>query len=121
MNDLSSLGKRLKTLRNLKKLSQRELAKQLNIAPSTLAMYEIDKREPDYNTLKKIADFFQVSTDYLLGRINTPAFDDIVAEKKLTYNPLLPIYAKDQIDDLPEEAKKTLEEFIQYIYNKYKK
>ncbi len=63
-----SFGKRLKLLREQKNLSQRDLAKILNMAPSTLAMYEVDKREPDFSTIKKLADFFNVTTDYLLGR-----------------------------------------------------
>lgn len=58
----------LKNLRKQKKLSQRDLAKLLKIAPSTLAMYETGKRAPDYQTLMTIADFFQVSVDLLLGR-----------------------------------------------------
>jgi transcriptional regulator with XRE-family HTH domain len=62
------LGKKISYLRKERKLSQRELAKELNIGNSTLAMYELEKREPDFNTLQKIADYFDVSTDYLLGR-----------------------------------------------------
>lgn len=61
-------AKRLKILREEKKLSQRELAKLMNMAPSTLAMYEVGKREPNYEILNRIADFFSVTTDYLLGR-----------------------------------------------------
>lgn len=62
------LGKKISYLRKDRKLSQRELAKDLNIGNSTLAMYELEKREPDFDTLQKIADYFDVSTDYLLGR-----------------------------------------------------
>jgi transcriptional regulator with XRE-family HTH domain len=59
---------KLKELRNKKGLSQRELAKTLKLSPSTIAMYEIGQREPDNATLNKIADFFNVTTDCLLGR-----------------------------------------------------
>ena len=72
MTDRKSFGNILKLLRNNKGLSQRQLAKKLNVAPSTLAMYELNKREPDYETLGKIADFFDVNTDYLLGRSANP-------------------------------------------------
>jgi transcriptional regulator with XRE-family HTH domain len=68
MTNKNNFGNILKFLRNNRGLSQRELAKILNVAPSTLAMYELNKREPNYETLTKIADYFQVSTDYLLGR-----------------------------------------------------
>jgi len=59
---------RLKELRKEKNLTQEELAKILGISRSTIAGYETERKEPDYETLKKIADFFNVSTDYLLGR-----------------------------------------------------
>lgn len=50
------------------KITQDELAGQLNIPRGTYAHYEIGKREPDNSMLLKIAEFFNVSTDYLLGR-----------------------------------------------------
>ena len=58
---------KIKELRKEKKITQDKLAKDLKIARSTLAMYEINKSEPDQATLIKIADFFGVSVDYLLG------------------------------------------------------
>lgn len=63
-------SERLKSLREKKEITQRELAKLINIASSTLAMYETGRRKPDFETLIKLADFFDVSTDYLLGRSN---------------------------------------------------
>ncbi len=47
-------------------ITQRQLAERLNIAVSTLGNYIRNVREPDFETLKKFAAFFQVSTDYLL-------------------------------------------------------
>lgn len=64
---MPSLGQRLAALRKEKGLSQAELAKLLNMGQSTIAMYEKDKRRPDTETLKRLAEFFQVSVDYLLG------------------------------------------------------
>lgn len=64
------LGDRLKHLRNAKNLTQTQLSKELNISRGTYAHYEINKREPDFDTLQKLADFYNVSTDYLLGRSN---------------------------------------------------
>lgn len=63
-----SFPQRLKLLREKRGLSQRELARQVNIAPSTLAMYEVGKREPDFEIVARLANFFGVSLDYLLGR-----------------------------------------------------
>ena len=64
---MMSLGKRIKKLREEKGLSQREMAKLLSMGSSTIAMYETDKRNPDYDTLKIFSEFFNVTTDYLLG------------------------------------------------------
>ncbi len=59
---------KFKEIRKDKNLTQEELAMHLNIARSTIAGYETKRKEPDYETLRKIADFFEVSIDYLLGR-----------------------------------------------------
>jgi transcriptional regulator with XRE-family HTH domain len=58
----------LRKLRENKGITQAELGKVLSISPSTIGMYEQGRRSPDYETLKKIADYFGVSTDCLLGR-----------------------------------------------------
>lgn len=51
-------------------LTQNEMAEKIGISRSTIGMYETGAREPDFETLEKIADFFNVDTDYLLGRSN---------------------------------------------------
>jgi len=58
----------LKSLRKSFGLTQDELANKLDVSRSTIGMYENGSREPDYETLEAIADFFNVDTDYLLGR-----------------------------------------------------
>jgi transcriptional regulator with XRE-family HTH domain len=67
------LGSRLKTLRTQKKLSQQELAEKLRINRVTYSQYEVNRREPNIETMQKLADFFDVSLDYLLGRSDDPA------------------------------------------------
>lgn len=67
-----TFGKRLKELREKMGYTQRQLADLLKISNSSLAMYELDKREPDNATLARLADFFNVSVDYLLGRTDDP-------------------------------------------------
>ena len=57
-----------KALRIASGLTQQELADKLKISRSTIGMYETGAREPDYDTLEEIADFFNVDIDYLLGR-----------------------------------------------------
>ena len=59
----------LKLLRNQKHLSQAQLAKEIGVSSSTIAMWESGEREPkNYETLEIIADFFNVSLDYLIDR-----------------------------------------------------
>lgn len=59
---------RLKTLRKMRRISQLKLAMDLNMNQNTISRYENLEREADYETLIKIADYFDVSIDYLLGR-----------------------------------------------------
>ena len=61
-------GKRLAELRAKMGISQYELAQRLHFSRGQIANYEQGTREPDFQTLVKIADFFDVSLDYLLGR-----------------------------------------------------
>lgn len=65
-------GEKLAELRREKKLSQYELADRLGFSRGQLANYEQGTREPDFKTLQLIADYFSVTTDYLLGRVDSP-------------------------------------------------
>lgn len=58
----------LKYLRSRENLSQAELASVLGVAKSTISMYEVGKREPDFETLEAIADYFNVDMNFLLGK-----------------------------------------------------
>lgn len=69
---MSELSTRLKKLRIEKQLSREELANALQISYWTIAKYETGERNPDNATLARLADFFGVSVDYLLGRIDEP-------------------------------------------------
>ncbi|MBP3950301.1 helix-turn-helix domain-containing protein [Bacillus suaedae] len=73
------LSSRLSALRKNRNLTQADQAKVLGIARTTYAMYEQGNREPDYDTLKKLADFFDVDTDYLLGRTDKPRSEVSIA------------------------------------------
>lgn len=62
----------LRELRIQKGLTQAELSKALQVSASSIGMYEQGRREPDNETLGRIANFFNVTTDYLLGRTDEP-------------------------------------------------
>ena len=63
---------RLKELRKSKGISQLKLAIDLNTNQNTISRYETGEREPGIVELIKIADYFNVSVDYLLNRTNNP-------------------------------------------------
>lgn len=63
---------RLKELRKKKGLSQLRLATELNTTQNTISRYETGEREPGIDELIKIADYFNISVDYLIGRTENP-------------------------------------------------
>lgn len=63
---------RLKKLRQGFKLTQEQVGKELGFSRQRYNFYETGNREPDNETLVKLADFFSVSTDYLLGNSDDP-------------------------------------------------
>ena len=63
---------RLKELRKKKGISQLRLATELNTTQNTISRYKTGEREPGIAELIKIADYFNVSVDYLLERTNDP-------------------------------------------------
>ena len=60
----------LKILRERRQMTQQQLADKLDISRSTVGMYENGSREPDFETLELIADFFNVNMDRLIGNLN---------------------------------------------------
>lgn len=67
-NEKFSFGDILKRLREERNLSQQDLADALGTTPQSIGRYEQNKREPNFDLLLKICDFFDVSTDFLLGK-----------------------------------------------------
>ncbi|WP_202708803.1 helix-turn-helix domain-containing protein [Sporosalibacterium faouarense] len=99
-------GERISQLRKEKSMTQEELSKLLGVSRGAIGMYEIDKRDPDTNTLKKISNIFNVSVDYLLGKNN---------ERKgfsKAYHTL-------DVEGLSEEDIRKVEEYIELIKMKY--
>ncbi len=63
---------RLKEIRKKRGISQLKLAMDLNTNQNTISRYETGEREPGINELIKIAEYFGVSIDYLVGRTDNP-------------------------------------------------
>ncbi|MBF8378516.1 helix-turn-helix transcriptional regulator [Alicyclobacillus mali] len=65
-------GERLERLRIQQGLSQDQLAEAVGLTRAAVSHYEKGRRRPDFDTVRKLADFFHVSTDYLLGLTDQP-------------------------------------------------
>jgi transcriptional regulator with XRE-family HTH domain len=62
-----NLGERLRALRLEKKITQTEMSRRIGISKVMISSYELEQRQPSYDVLIKIAAFFNVTTDFLLG------------------------------------------------------
>lgn len=107
-----SFGERLKQLRVKNNVTQQELADYIGVGRPSIAGYETKKKHPDYDKLKLIAQFFNVSTDYLLE------ITDIC--EPVNNNPTIATHREEYGEDLPIQARKELDEFINYLKFKYK-
>ncbi|WP_018132709.1 helix-turn-helix domain-containing protein [Effusibacillus pohliae] len=71
-----TLGERLKYVREKRNMSQLRVAQAIGISNVQLSRYEADERKPDPETLKKLAEFYETTTDYLLGLTDEPNTDN---------------------------------------------
>ena len=76
--------KKLKALRQTKGISQQQLADVILVSQQSVNKYENHDVEPDINTLIKIADYFEVSLDYLVGRTEIAEMIDEISMSDLT-------------------------------------
>lgn len=93
---MNTFGKRIKEYRIERNLTQKELAKELSVTISTLSHWECDYQEPSFDDLLLLANYFNVTTDCLLGR--TDDFGNVTV-------------AKNPTSDLTSEEKHLLETF----------
>lgn len=107
-----TIGERIRQLRIEKELTQTQLSDIFHIAKSTLSQYENNIRTPNDDIKIKLANYFNVSLDYLLGKTNIKNY-----ESKETTVAL----HTDDYDELPQEAKDEINNFIEYVKQKYKK
>lgn len=100
-------GDRIKLLREKHELTQEQMARKVGISRAALAKYEINNREPDFKTVKLIADFFNVSIDYLLDREqkNETVIDikEMLEDKKRKAT-----WGGEELDDDQRELLKTI-------------
>lgn len=108
-----SFGSLLHTLRVKNNLYQKELASFLNVSIGTISNYEHSIHCPDLNTLCKLADYFHVSTDYLLERSNCPyTMESVTAHIGPDYS-----YAElfNTILELDSEKQSALLSYVEFL------
>jgi len=104
----------LKKIRNKKGLTQAEVAAKLGITYQAYAHYETGRRQPDPEMLLKMANLFGVSTDYLLGRDETPT---LTIPKTLTDTQ---IAFAEGLKDLDDEELQQVADFVDFLKNRKK-
>jgi transcriptional regulator with XRE-family HTH domain len=67
---------RLKAARELRELKQNELAEMAESPPSSIAHFEAGSRKPSFDTLRRLANALEVTSDYLLGRVDEPGLSE---------------------------------------------
>lgn len=102
------LGDKIKKLREGKNISQKELAKEIGVTDAMVSMYENDKKNPSLEVITKLAAFFNVSTDYLLGA-------ETMQDSEMPKN--IRAVARDLLD-LPEENRKLAIDMIKMMSKK---
>lgn len=112
-------GQRVKELRKIYGLSQQQLAIKLGIERSTVAHWESGKTAPNYEVLDKIADIFEVSLDFLLGKTTVP--DGEVVSKVTIMSLKIPVYGIIPAGTPIEAIEEVLEEVSVPDYLKRKK
>ncbi len=103
----NTFGNRLKNLRSEKRITGEELGKILNVTKVAVSNWESDRRFPDQNTLKNIADYFDVSVDYLLCRSDAR---NTINDKVNTSNTTFDIIEN-------SDANKKVKELMKKIYS----
>lgn len=91
-----NFGETLAFLRKQKKQSQKDFADSLGISKGAVGMWETNKRQPDLEMLEKIADYYNVSTDYLLGRDSIDAISMHSSELTTQESKLLHYFRESQ-------------------------
>lgn len=104
---MTNFSNRLKNLRREKGLTGQELGEIFNVTKTAISYWENSKTFPDELTLKKMAEFFDVSLDYLLGRTDKRNLEEKSDSQE---NRMLK-----EFEGLSEESKKELEKYIKLL------
>lgn len=108
----------IRELRKSRKLSQKDLAEKLNVHQTAVSQWEQNRTMPDIDMIKKLADFFEVTTDYILGNTKTSKGVEINAHRINVYGHVpagIPLEAVEDIidwEEIPSDWIKDGSEFL---------
>lgn len=119
---MSTFSERLKLLREERKITLDELAEKINSTKSTLSRYENNKRTPNIEFIERVANFFNVTSDYLLGRTDKPNIELInegLPQELINEGvEAIEVFKGVKLVDLDQEDIKKLVEFAKQIKNR---
>lgn len=108
-----SFGKRLKSLRDEYHVYQKQLADYLNVSLGTISSYEKDQNIPDASALRQLADFFDVSCDYLLERTRYKQGIDILSHPLITGYTISDFIT--MLVTLDREEQESVRKYLEYL------
>lgn len=114
---MKSFGEILRTLRLEKGLTQDEVASHFGLHKTRISQYELNKRQADDDMKKRLAKFFNVSLDYLMGNTDIRESANEILNGK---EPTIALHSDYEYDELPEQAKEEINNFIEFVKQKYK-
>jgi transcriptional regulator with XRE-family HTH domain len=115
---MASIKERLRDLRKLHKLTQKDIGDFLGISESAYGYYEQGRNEPSLKTIKKLANKFGVSPSYILGETKNPTIKDDDKEfNEFMNDPNLGLWFK-ELKDSPEDQVDELRKIWEIIKNR---
>lgn len=119
-----TFAERLKAERKKNNITQTQLAERLYLDRSSISKYESGKQIPETPTLEKLADFFDVSIDYLLGKTDIRNYEDNSSlnsiNENLSTNGLKTLAAHFDEEQFTQDDLDDIENFIKFIISKKK-
>lgn len=112
---------RLKELRLAKNIPQKELALHMGVTQTAVSDWENENRKPDYDSLLKLADFFGVSVDYLLGREETKKGPPSGEPNKQSDEEDFRYALSGELKDLTDEEFQEIMNYIKFVEQKRRK
>lgn len=110
---LTALGNRLKNLRENKDLKQSQIADALHISQQNYSRYENGQVELPLGTLVQLADYFDVSVDYLLGRTMSQKDFDTIKDHKILDRPVHEVL--NELNNMTANQQKSLFDYLGYL------